>query len=405
MQTWIFQANPDRYDIDGFLESGKKILNYRAAQRNQDMKAGDQVFIWRSAGRSKSVPGIIAECVIEEPARLIEDDAYSKHFWIDDEGLGSEEMRVQLSVVRSAGKKEMIKRDWLISDPVANKLTILAMANSTNYLIEKDQAIRLNDLWNVTGRDWTRSEVVAGLWAYAHTYDGSVSKTAGSPVSLASLRTGRTVSGIYNNVMNFRSIDPRDPRAGMSSTGNLRPSVWIEFYDMERAELRVDALDEEFERLWPAHYGPGAIEPTISTTALDDQEASKLLKSLSLAELLARLNGRSGTGDNPLFGRRPRTKVRKVRAFVRDDLLVAIIKKYAGNECELQGCLHPGFQMESGDFYCEVHHIVPLADGGEDSISNMVCVCPSHHLEAHYGANRDTLKRLFEVIRTEKPIV
>jgi hypothetical protein len=30
------------------------------------------------------------------------------------------------------------------------------------------------------------------------------------------VKIGRAVTGVYNKVMNFRSVDPRDNRAGMS---------------------------------------------------------------------------------------------------------------------------------------------------------------------------------------------
>jgi hypothetical protein len=42
---------------------------------------------------------------------------------------------------------------------------------------------------------------------------------------------GRAVSGVYNKVMNFRAIDPRDERSGMSGGGETDRRVWSEFYD------------------------------------------------------------------------------------------------------------------------------------------------------------------------------
>jgi hypothetical protein len=57
---------------------------------------------------------------------------------------------------------------------------------------------------------------VAGLWAYTQTYGQQVSRLPGSPVAEVALVVGRAISGVYNKVMNFRAIDPRDERAGMS---------------------------------------------------------------------------------------------------------------------------------------------------------------------------------------------
>jgi 5-methylcytosine-specific restriction protein A len=32
-----------------------------------------------------------------------------------------------------------------------------------------------------------------------------------------------------------------------------------------------------------------------------------------------------------------------------------------------------------------VHHRIPLAKGGEDSVDNAVAVCPNCHRKGHYG--------------------
>jgi 5-methylcytosine-specific restriction endonuclease McrA len=57
----------------------------------------------------------------------------------------------------------------------------------------------------------------------------------------------------------------------------------------------------------------------------------------------------------------------------------------AGGKCEL--CGDEGFLTADGAIYLETHHVVPLSEGGEDSTSNVVALCPSHHREAHFGRN------------------
>ena len=54
------------------------------------------------------------------------------------------------------------------------------------------------------------------IWAlrvYHQTYKSPVSKKRSSPVGKTATLIGRPVTGVYNKVMNFRSIDPRDQRA------------------------------------------------------------------------------------------------------------------------------------------------------------------------------------------------
>ena len=83
----------------------------------------------------------------------------------------------------------LLRRDWCVEDPVLRTLPNLKMAAGTNYPLARDQVERLAALWSRTGRDWTRDESVAGLWAYAG--------TNGGPVSVATVERGspRTVSG------------------------------------------------------------------------------------------------------------------------------------------------------------------------------------------------------------------
>src|SRR5262245_48595352 len=68
-------------------------------------------------------------------------------------------------------------------------------------------------------QDWSRDETVAGLWACAKTLGTPISRLPGSPVAVVAQLIGRAVPGVYNKVMNFRSIDPRDSRAGLAGSG------------------------------------------------------------------------------------------------------------------------------------------------------------------------------------------
>src|SRR5262245_21281328 len=89
----------------------------------------------------------------------------------------------------------------------------------TNYPVTPQQAARLYSLWSRTGQDWSRDETVAGLWACAKTLGTPISRLPGSPVAVVAQLIGRAVPGVYNKVMNFRSIYPRDSRVGLAGSG------------------------------------------------------------------------------------------------------------------------------------------------------------------------------------------
>ena len=75
-------------------------------------------------------------------------------------------------------------------------------------------------------------------------------------------------------------------------------------------------------------------------------------------------------------------------SFVRDPLVKAFILSHANGICEGCGQVAP-FTAVSGDPYLEVHHVLPLARGGSDTVSNAVAFCPNCHRRAHFSADRD----------------
>jgi hypothetical protein len=101
-----------------------------------------------------------------------------------------------------------------------------------------------------TGRTWQREECLAALWAYDRTYLKSISRQLGEPVAEVAVNIGRAVSGVYNKVMNFRAIDPREARSGFSGTNKVDHEVWQEFFDPATNSLRSDDLERQYHELW-----------------------------------------------------------------------------------------------------------------------------------------------------------
>jgi 5-methylcytosine-specific restriction endonuclease McrA len=302
--------------------------------------------------------------------------------------------RALLRLNRVAIKKEVLRREWLAQDPVLSELPNLKMAAGTNYPVTPQQAARLYALWSRTGQDWSRDESVAGLWAYAKTLGTPVSRLPGSPVALVSQLIGRAIPGVYNKVMNFRSIDPRDSRAGLPASGATDERVWNEFFDPATNQLGEADLEQEFNRLWMSTAGNS--EPALDAEAVQEraEAAARRLEDQELDNLLARYH--ASLAVRPA---RPRASSSTTRVYERDPLVIAIARKRAGHRCEVPGCDHPQFMAADGLPYCEVHHVIPLAEGGEDRIENAACLCPSHHREVHHGNQRSVLEAQLKELR------
>ena len=71
--------------------------------------------------------------------------------------------------------------------------------------------------------------------------------------------------------------------------------------------------------------------------------------------------------------------------FVRNPDVVAEVLFQAKGHC--QRCMSPAPFMRGSDGtpYLEVHHRVPLAVGGEDTVANAIALCPNCHRAAHYA--------------------
>lgn len=72
--------------------------------------------------------------------------------------------------------------------------------------------------------------------------------------------------------------------------------------------------------------------------------------------------------------------------YYRDPYLKQMVKRIANGRCQYCGNEAP-FIDKQGDPYLEEHHVVRLADGGRDTIENVVAICPNCHRKMHVLKN------------------
>jgi 5-methylcytosine-specific restriction protein A len=144
LQTWIFQGNPKRFNIDAYLQDWKNISwTIRQLYYVDQIQIGDEVFIWRSDGFSRGTGGIIARAVVTGLAEEKQDAV--NEYWHTDEGLEMF-MRVPLDV-KEVKLEGYISRMALLEHPELMELHILKMANMTNYLISNQHGQLIRDMW------------------------------------------------------------------------------------------------------------------------------------------------------------------------------------------------------------------------------------------------------------------
>lgn len=75
-------------------------------------------------------------------------------------------------------------------------------------------------------------------------------------------------------------------------------------------------------------------------------------------------------------------KVAQTTIYHRDEYLKEEVKRIADGKCQMCGNPAP-FIDKYGSPYLEEHHVKKLADGGTDTIDNVVAICPNCHRKVH----------------------
>lgn len=149
MATWIFQANPDKFDIDGYLSQGSERITWLVNQYPDQILEGDQVFLWRAKGSGRyGPPGIIAECRVDSPVQSIPDEPEALPFWRDPSDDPSlPHLRVWLRVIHVADNSTMLTKDQLAGHPLLANVGPIRFGQATNYDVGENPSRELNLLW------------------------------------------------------------------------------------------------------------------------------------------------------------------------------------------------------------------------------------------------------------------
>jgi hypothetical protein len=135
-KVWIFQANPDIFDIDRSMAEEPE-TDWVVRQHRKDVHTGDRVYMWRSGTDA----GVIATATVATEPQVMPGDADSPYL-LKPESLSKPEPRVKLHV---DGVLSMpIKRADLLEHQVLKSLGVISFAQGTNFPVtpEQDEALQ-----------------------------------------------------------------------------------------------------------------------------------------------------------------------------------------------------------------------------------------------------------------------
>lgn len=90
---------------------------------------------------------------------------------------------------------------------------------------------------------------------------------------------------------------------------------------------------------------------------------------------------------------KPGYRYTKTKTFQRSEYVIEYAKRKANGICDLCDEVAP-FKDEDEIPYLEVHHIIPLSNGGSDTIDNVAALCPNCHRKMHVLGNINDIEKL-----------
>ncbi len=80
----------------------------------------------------------------------------------------------------------------------------------------------------------------------------------------------------------------------------------------------------------------------------------------------------------------PQRREHLIETYVRSTGWAKRAREAFGHDCMFKKCDN-GFLKQDGTPYIEVHHILPMCDGGENALWNLSVLCAHHHRMAHFA--------------------
>ena len=149
MNTWIFQGNPTKFDVDNYLLENETIWwSIRQAHFVDSIEIGDEVYIWRSDGANKGSGGIVARTQVTGLPQEHIDDEESAAYWY--EGVSTEAYLATELKVLEVDIEQGLNRMDLKENDILSELMIMRLRQNTNYLVADEHVSHLQQLWQQT---------------------------------------------------------------------------------------------------------------------------------------------------------------------------------------------------------------------------------------------------------------
>jgi hypothetical protein len=215
--------------------------------------------------------------------------------------------------------------------------------------------------------------------------DATIKKHAIRDAVLAALQENRVARSAQallaqrqSHVVRLRTIAARvnhTPTTAELEAEGIFPARLEQLFGKVAVAMAAAGLTPNRAGTAPAPLPPGFGNDAAPTVDKDEltERANRILMS-------------GGVAAVPSGNQTPDTHNVIASVYYRDPTVVAWVRQNAAGRCE--ACKTLGYEVDSGALFLEVHHIVPLAQGGPDVVSNAVAVCETCHGKLHRWVDR-----------------
>jgi len=140
-RVWMFQANPQRYDILNALADKVDKDTWTVNQHQNEIHSGDIGLIWMS-GKEGGIYAVVD--VISDPEMLVDSEAMTK-YWLSEEDRGQKRLRVRIKY-RLKLANNPIMREELRNIPDLQNMAILKQAQGTNFPVMQHEWMIISNI-------------------------------------------------------------------------------------------------------------------------------------------------------------------------------------------------------------------------------------------------------------------
>lgn len=137
--AWVFQANPQYYNLSGALRS-LQTITFLVNQFKTEIQKGDKVYFWEAGTNA----GLVGTGTVLTDPKAMPDAAESRPFYVDPDRFEGEKLRTVVRVDKVLSPP--IRRSVFLEHPVLRDMTVLTARMGTNFRLTPEQANALAEL-------------------------------------------------------------------------------------------------------------------------------------------------------------------------------------------------------------------------------------------------------------------